>query len=232
MNEDRRPAFTVEGWACAYCASSMSAASQMCLTCGMPRPQGDEKAALRVATPSPKLMAVQKPYDPYEQFYVAAPEASGVIPQEPEFDAPSFGVPSFAANTAPAEKVSEPSISANLRASAMVAAIVVFAFALIFCLAIAWNSRGMIGANLEEVRIRLHHMSDSKPIPLPQYTATPISKADRARWASAAPHAPTSVAEITVVPAPPVPKPSGPGTMQVRISGSPAASNVIPVSLQ
>ena len=91
MNEDRRPAFTVEGWACAYCASSMSAASQMCLTCGMPRPQGDEKAALRVATPSPKLMAVQKPYDPYEQFYVAAPEASGVIPQEPEFDAPSFG---------------------------------------------------------------------------------------------------------------------------------------------
>jgi len=234
MNEENQHEFSAEGVACTYCGSSMSLNSHLCLTCGMPRPSADDKAGLRVATPSPKLMSVQKPYDPYAQFYSATPDMPKVIPPEPKFGASSFSGPSVISNPVPAEKIAEPTLPSNLRASAVVVAIVVFAFAVIFCLAMAWNSRGMIAANLDEVRSKLHDMGGSKPTPLPQYTATPISKADLAKRAvTAAPPAPKAPMEIKTLQSTPAPRPSGPGTITgVRIAPAPPTSNVIPVTIQ
>lgn len=233
MNEENQQDFS-EGVACTYCGSSMSASSHLCLTCGMPRPQADDKAGLRVATPSPKLMSAQKPYDPYAEFYAATPDSPRVIPPEPRFGAASFGGPTFVASSTPTERVTDPAIPTNLRASAVVVAIVVFAFAVIFCLAIVWNSRGMIAANLEEVRTKLHDMGGAKPNPMPQYTATPLSKADAARHAAAAAPAapPKGAMEVKTLQTSPAPRPSGPGTMRVRIAPAPPTANVIPVTIQ
>jgi hypothetical protein len=227
--DDRQDAGT--GWTCAFCAGSMGPASQMCLTCGMPRPQQEDRARMHIATPSPKLIAVQKPYDPYAQFYPAEPQTPREILPEPQFEAPSLSAPAFAVITGSAEKNSRPAIPVNRRAVAMVIALVTLLFAVIFCLETAWISRGMIAANLNEVRTRLHDISGSKQIPLPQYTATPISKADRAKWVAVAP-APKPPVQVAVVRPEPTPKPSGPGTLQVRISDAPPAPNLIPVSLQ
>jgi hypothetical protein len=229
MNEELQHDISADSVACTYCGSSITATSHLCLTCGMPRPQADDKAGLRVATPSPKLMAVQKPYDPYAEFYSATQDEPRIIPAEPKFDVPAFGVAPVIAD----ESKSNTS-EGSLRASITVVAIVAFVFAVIFSLAVAWHSREMIAANLEEVRTKLHDMSGSRPNALPQYTATPISKADLAKRAAVvAPPAPPKPMQVTVVQSTPAPRPSGPGTISnVRIAPAPPTANVIPVSIQ
>jgi hypothetical protein len=232
INPDERQDFSAAAWTCAYCAGTMSPASQMCLTCGMPRPQQEDRARMYIATPSPKLAAAQKPYDPYAQFYPAETQEPRVIPPVPQFEALPFGGTSFAVVTGPAEKAPGPALSVDRRAVAMVIALLTLLLAVIFCIETAWTSREMIAANFYEVRTTLHGIGASKPLPLPQYTATPISQADRAKWAAVVAPAPKPPIQIAIVEPAPAPRPSGPGTMQVRISDAPPTANMIPVSLQ
>ncbi|MGA3212994.1 MAG: hypothetical protein ABSD20_16940 [Terriglobales bacterium] len=230
-NEDHKQEFTAESAPASDNGGSTNYAWE---SGGLSEPMAEDQSGWRIATPSPKLMAVQKPYDPYALLYSATPNAPRVILPEPTFGEGSFGEPTFVSIVSPANEIPEPEAPSKLRAYLVMAGVVVFAVVLIFGMAIAWNSRGLIAANLDAVRLRLHEMDSSKPNRMPQYTVTPVSKAVPAKRAAATAPLGTSSAPIggETLPAAPAPRPRGPGTMRVRISGAPPTSNVVPVTIQ
>jgi hypothetical protein len=170
----------------------------------------------------------QKPYDPFTQFYSAIPNTPKVIPPEPMFSSETAYGSSFAPEEEAAAPVAPNRAQIYVRA---VTALAVIALAITFCLANPGDSRAIVSSSLDNVRSHFRSMysGGDKPLPLPKYTATPVS---RRTAVAAAPVVRKDILEMEAVRPSPVPKASGPGTMRVGISTAPRAPNVIPISIE
>jgi hypothetical protein len=233
MSGDKQQGFGKSESACSYCGSQMALTSPLCLICGMPRPQS-EFGAKRISTPAPKLMAVQKAFDPNAQQYSAVLEEARVPAPPPGFDAPLFG-----GNSMPFGESPRKTAWISIRALAGLLAIAAVGAAVIFGSVKAWHSKTILVADLAKVRTELHDLSQSYRAAIPRYTATRMPKFHTAKPAAieelaqpqATPGMPAPALGVRILPTSPAPPPNRPGNVQIRIASDPVASGLLPVSM-
>jgi hypothetical protein len=236
MGTDNQPGFSNAGFnneesRCNYCGGQITATSPLCLICGMPRRQAEVPDILRISTPSPRLMSVQKAYDPNVQHYSSVEVDPHVPPPPPVFEEPTFGSAMTLGNIQKRTRYD--------RAIATLLAIGAVGAVLFLCTYSAWHSRTELTANVAQVRNELHDWVRPFKNFSPNYTATPMNRFHLAKPSEAAQSSEAQLApspsgramEVRILQTSPAPPPTVPGKVHIRIAPRALTSNSSPVSM-
>jgi len=231
MSTEKPQAFSNDESRCAHCGGQITATSLLCLICGMPQRKPEVPDMLRISTPSPRLMSVQKAYDPNVQHFSSIPEEQNVPAPPPVCDVPNFG-----------NAMQLGSIQKRTRYDRAIATLVAIGAVgaiLFFCAFTAWHSRTVLTADLAQVRNELHDWVRPFKNFSPNYTATRIIRFHQAKPALTAqssevqlpPMRSSRAMEVRILQTSPAPPPIGPGKVQIRIASPSLSSSLTPVSM-